>query len=254
MSEDNRTIAQLKWIIFVLLGILAAAGIGVLTYKRLAARRLRLANLNLKVRELELTAIRAQMNPHFLFNALNSIQNLVQQTKLDEAHEYLARFASMIRAVLKNSSSEEITLYEELQMIQEYVELEQLRFTFDFNLSVDPDIDTYSIFLPPLLLQPIVENAILHGLAPKKGYRKLVINIEISEFLCIIIEDNGIGRKASSSLGKNGTGNGIQFSEERLKILAGRSGGKSSFSIVDLMNEKEEPLGTRVKICFPIDE
>src|SRR5574344_812367 len=98
------------------------------------------------MRELELTAIRAQMNPHFMYNCLNSIQNLVQKNKNEEAHLYLSKFASLIRNALNTSKKEEISLNEELETLQGYIDLEKLRFEFDFRLIVNEDIDTISLF------------------------------------------------------------------------------------------------------------
>lgn len=250
-SEEGKTIENLQWIIAGLVGLILLMILGVVWYRSAAARRLRLAALNTQVRELELTAIRAQMNPHFLYNALNSIQNLVQQTRTEEAHSYISRFASLIRAVLKNSAKEEITLHEELQMIGEYVQLEQLRFDFDFQVSVSKDVDAYAVFLPPLLLQPIVENAIIHGLSPKQGHRKLAVAVESDEEqICITIEDNGVGREVAKQSDTSSSGKGLAFSRDRLKLLEEKYGDTYMLDISDLQDLKGEASGTCVKICF----
>ena len=213
--------------------------------------RLKLSNLNTKVRELELTAIRAQMNPHFMYNCLNSIQNLVQQKRSDEAQSYISKFASLIRAVLKYSDKEEITLAEELKVIENYVNLENLRFDIDFRTSIDEQVDIYAVFIPPLLLQPLVENAIIHGLAPKADDKRLVLQFKSRpDFVCITIEDNGVGRKLAAMNKKSGTGKGLKFSRERLDLMKEKFKVDYKMKITDLESPDGEPLGTRVEICI----
>jgi len=214
-------------------------------------RRLRLSNLNTKVRELELTAIRAQMNPHFMYNCLNSIQNLVQQKRSDEAQTYISKFASLIRDVLKYSDKEEITLAEELKVIENYVSLENLRFDIDFRMSIDEQVDIYAVFVPPLLLQPLVENAIIHGLAPKADDKRLVLHIKaLPGFVCITIEDNGVGRKHAGTNKKSGTGKGLKFSRERLDLMKEKFKVDYKMTITDLETPDGKPIGTRVEICI----
>ncbi len=250
-KTPEKTIRNLR-IILIALGILIFMGLlSWFIYRRRAAQKIKAAALNTKVRELELTAIRAQMNPHFMYNCLNSIQNLVQKKQNDEAHQYLSKFASLIRGVLKNSEKEEISLAEELELIQQYVELEQLRFDILFELKVDKAIDMYAVFVPPLILQPFVENAVLHGLSPKKDQR--ILNIEVNQpqnNLCISISDNGIGREQSKANPKS-NGKGIGFSEERLNLLAEKYGTAYQLDIEDVKDQNGHAAGTKVQICFP---
>jgi sensor histidine kinase YesM len=117
------------------------------------------------------------MNPHFLFNSLNSVQNLVQQNKGREAHLYLSDFAGLIRKVLQNSEKEEVSLAEELEMTEQYLNLEKLRFDFDFSISVEQGIDINNTMVPSMLLQPFAENAVIHGLQNKPENRKLRIEV-----------------------------------------------------------------------------
>ena len=254
MSEEDREISQLQNIVSILLGLFGFGLIGGLIYRNISLRKLKVATLNAKVHELELTAIRAQMNPHFLYNALNSIQNLLLKNQTDEAHSYLSRFASLIRSVLKNSSKEEISLHEELEMIKEYVHLEQLRFNFDIELTIEEKLDLYSVFIPPLLLQPLVENAILHGLTHKENDRKLSISIQTVEMnICLQIKDNGVGRNSNQSNGSDSTGKGLKFSIERLDLLSNKYGEKYSISISDLKDAGGEAIGTLVEIMLPYE-
>ena len=254
MSEEDREINQLQKIVYILLGLFGFGLIGVLIYRNISSRKLRVASLNAQVRELELTAIRAQMNPHFLYNSLNSIQNLLLKNQTDEAHSYLSRFASLIRSVLKYSSKGEISLHEELEMIKEYVYLEQLRFDFEFDLEVEKKLDLYSIFIPPLLLQPLVENAILHGLTHKNSDRKLSISIKMVEMnICLQIRDNGFGRNSNLSNKSVSTGKGLKFSEERLDLLSNKYGEKYSINISDLKDSGGKVIGTLVEIRLPYE-
>ncbi len=251
-KNNEKTIRNLRIVlislgVFVLFGLLAW-----FIYRRRAAQKLKQAALSTKVRELELTAIRVQMNPHFMYNCLNSIQNLVQKRQNDDAHQYLSKFAELIRSVLKNSDKEEICLATELDMIRNYVELEKLRFDIDFEVPTNQAIDNFSIFLPPLILQPLVENAILHGLAPKSSDRKLEIDIQQKNDhdICISVIDNGVGRNSAEHKSSS-NGKGIHFSRERLNLLSDKYGQKYKMLIEDLKTDDGEPKGTKVQICFP---
>ena len=203
------------------------------------------------MRELELTAIRSQMNPHFLFNSLNSVQNLVQQNKGREAHLYLSDFAGLIRKVLQNSEKEEVSLAEELEMVQQYLNLEKLRFNFDYSITVDDKIEKYSTVVPSNILQPVVENAVVHGLNHKSEDRMVKIKVQPdSHGLKIIVEDNGIGRNAAAERSKTKNGKGLKLVEERLQVLQQKQGEKYNIEIIDL---QEDTSGTRVEILIPDD-
>ncbi len=251
---DTEVIIQRLRISLIFLGGLIFVGLlAWLIYRRRARQKIQTNQLNTKVRELELTAIRAQMNPHFMYNCLNSIQNLVQKKQNDEAHRYLSKFAELIRSVLKNSEKEEVSLATELDMIRNYVELEKLRFDVDFTISLDEKIDAYSVFIPPLILQPLVENAILHGLAPKQDERNLYIEVQQNGkgSICVSITDNGVGRGSELLSSETSNGKGIKFSRERLNLLADKYGTSYHMQIEDLKNNLGQSLGTKVQICFP---
>lgn len=234
-----------------LIGVIIAIILTFIFYRNIAKRRIQKSELNNKMRELELTAIRAQMNPHFMYNCLNSIQNLVQKNQNDEAHLYLSKFASLIRRVLNTSKKEEVSLSEELATIREYIDLEKLRFDFEYQLIIDKNIDVVSVFVPPMLLQPFVENALLHGLLPKTENRVLCIRIYRKENgVCIDVDDNGVGRHASSLQESSGNGKGLQLSEERLKLIAEKYQTEFSLEIKDLISTDGLSLGTRVSLCF----
>jgi tetratricopeptide (TPR) repeat protein len=152
-------------------------------------------------------AMLAQMNPHFIFNAINSIQNFVLNNKEDEAYNYLTKFSKLIRMILHNSNEELLTLSAEIEALNLYISLEQLRFnnSFDYKLSIADNIDEDNIEIPTMLIQPYVENAIWHGLMNLKEERKAVLLIDISienNLLKIVVEDNGIGRERSNEYKK----------------------------------------------------
>ncbi|MBT6998929.1 MAG: histidine kinase [Prolixibacteraceae bacterium] len=236
-------------IIFILGGIILLLITSLFIWKWRVRQRFRKEAQIRKLRELELTAIRSQMNPHFLFNSLNSVQNLVQQNKGREAHLYLADFAGLIRKVLQNSEKEEVSLAEELEMTEQYLNLEKLRFDFDFKISVNKNIDANNTMVPAILLQPFAENAVIHGLQSKPENRRLIIDIlKESTGIKVIIEDNGIGRDAAKKIAKTKNGKGSKMIQERLKILQEKQGEKYSLEIIDLSGEK---AGTRVEIFIP---
>jgi LytS/YehU family sensor histidine kinase len=265
-SKKQVNKSQLIMIIWAL-GILIAGALVVFAiWKWRVRQRFRREQQQRRLRELELTAIRSQMNPHFLFNSLNSVQNLVQQNKGREAHLYLSDFAGLIRKVLQNSEKEEVSLAEELEMTEQYLNLEKLRFDFDFSIGVEQGIDIHNTTVPSMLLQPFAENAVIHGLQNKPENRKLKIEVlkkgegegrgkekgrgqgqggGEDKGIVISIEDNGIGRGAAAAISKTKNGKGSKLIQERLEILQEKQGEKYSLNTIDL----EE--GTRVEIFIP---
>ena len=213
-----------------------------------------------KAVETRLQSLRLQMNPHFLFNALNSIQQMILANEDMVATRYLSKFSKLLRTILVHSDKEFVTLKEELEILNLYIELESIRFkgSFTYNIECDESIDTDEIKLPTLLIQPFVENAIWHGLMHKEGERLLQIKFsEPGDSIHCIIEDNGVGReksreaKLATGQGKKHTSKGIQVSMERLEAMGNGNGCKGSLDIIDLKDEKGNAAGTRVKIIFP---
>jgi ligand-binding sensor domain-containing protein/putative methionine-R-sulfoxide reductase with GAF domain/anti-sigma regulatory factor (Ser/Thr protein kinase) len=214
-----------------------------------------------KATESRLQSLRLQMNPHFLFNALNSIQQMILANEEIVATKYLSRFSKLLRAVLIHSDKETISLKEEIDILKMYVELESVRFreAFSYTITCDENLETEEIKIPTLLVQPFVENAIWHGLMHKEGNRRLQISFsEKDDFLQCIIEDNGVGRKKAREISnisgqdKKHTSRGIAVSEERLKTLKNSSGQFGSIQINDLEGPSGEGLGTQVIINFPV--
>ena len=201
------------------------------------------------------------MNPHFLFNALNSIQQMILANEEMVATRYLSRFSKLLRSILIHSDKETISLKEELDILRLYVELESVRFkeAFSYEIICDDDIDTDEVKIPTLLIQPFVENAIWHGLMHKEGKRRLRIEFtDMNDYVQCVIEDNGVGRKRSAEIkmapgqDKKHTGKGIQVSVERLRAMQKNGGAEGSMNIHDLVNAQGDPVGTRVEINLPI--
>ncbi|MEM9850163.1 MAG: histidine kinase [Bacteroidota bacterium] len=218
---------------------------------------------NHKLAEIEMTALRAQMNPHFLFNVLNSIKLYMIQNDARTASRYLTKFSRLIRLILNNSKSSMISLEEELNALKLYIEMENFRFNdkFDYNILVDESIPIDSVKIPPMIMQPYVENAIWHGLMHKEDARGLLlINIQKSESdggLYFIIEDNGIGRERAMQI-KTRTANkhksvGMQITKDRIAIANKLFNTNASIEIVDL-KDNAKSTGTRVVVHLPSQE
>ncbi|GAB3524579.1 hypothetical protein GCM10027442_52660 [Emticicia fontis] len=202
----------------------------------------------------ELNILRLQINPHFLFNSLNSIKSYIVKNKMDEAADYLTDFSMLIRSILQKSKEQVVTLQEEIDTALLYIKLEQFRFQnkFDFKYEIAPDIDTQSTMIPALLLQPYIENAIKHGLTnkPVKGMLSLKI-LEIDGQVQILIEDDGIGREKAAELKYNSEGHqsmGLKINEDRIKLLNKIYGWSIQYEIIDKTDSAGHPTGTSVVI------
>ena len=215
-----------------------------------------LADANKKVGELKLMALRSAMSPHFIFNVLNSIQYFIAKNDRLNAINYLSTFSKLIRSILNHSVNNKIKLSDEIEMLKNYIQLEMTRFEdkFNFILDVDPEVDIDAIEIPSLLIQPYVENAILHGLYKKQEKGTLHIRINEHEGALVFeIEDDGIGREAAIKLRKENFPShksmGIKLTEERLRLI--NEYHRAAFEIEDLVNENG-PCGTRVRISVPV--
>lgn len=208
----------------------------------------------------ELKALRAQMNPHFMFNSLNSIQHFILTNKAADAGKYLNKFARLMRMILNNSDKSQITVREEMEYLQLYVELEAMRFDnkFTWKFDIADDIDVDYIEIPAMLLQPYIENAILHGLTPKKDEGKLevILRMQGNNLLCRI-KDNGIGREKAREMRqlsgrKDHRSLGMRITSDRLELINNLHGSQLSMTITDLKNEDGAPAGTQVDIFIPV--
>src|SRR6218665_489060 len=175
------------------------------TDEAIRQKELHLASVKEKLAASQLTALRTQMNPHFIFNALNSVQQHILEGDVDKANRHPTKFSRLQREILHHCDQQFISLDKEIEMLQLYLQFEQLRFdeSFKYSIELDNVADSSEIKIPPMLLQPFVENAIWHGLMPKPGNKKLLIQFKIEDnedVLQCIIEDNGIGMEASARL------------------------------------------------------
>ncbi|MBU8892420.1 MAG: histidine kinase [Bacteroidales bacterium] len=212
-----------------------------------------------RITEFEMKALRAQMNPHFIFNAINSIQNYMLDDDIDTALGYLSDFAKLIRLTLDNVSKKRITLEEELEYLKYYLSLEQMRFDkkFETEIVLPKDTDNLKVLIPSMIIQPYIENSIKHGFANinKGGKIKIEFNLSNDKILKCIIEDNGMGREKSREFNKNNKSQkskGTFIIAERLALLnqtMQRKGYRTN--TIDLYNEQKLPRGTRVEIFIP---
>jgi ligand-binding sensor domain-containing protein/putative methionine-R-sulfoxide reductase with GAF domain len=218
---------------------------------------IKLLEIRKMLAESQLMALRAQMNPHFVFNCLNSIQECIVTQKYGEASKYLNKFSKLFRMVLNNSGKNLVTLSEEKEVLELYLELEQMRFekSFSWEMIVDEDLEADEILIPSMLLQPYVENALWHGLMHKEGERKLVMEFrKINEevFRCTI-DDNGIGRKrsyelkAQQSKAKRHESKGLKISRDRIEVLQ-KQGFHATLDITDKYDAGGESTGTTITI------
>ena len=214
-----------------------------------------------KLGELEMKALRAQMNPHFIFNCLNSINHMILHGKPDDASRYLTKFSKLIRMVLENSEHNTIALEDEIAMLEAYIQLEALRFKekIKYEIEVDPEIYEQEIHVPSMILQPLVENAIWHGLMHKEGDGFMKISVqEEGNFLRCIIEDNGVGRiqaamhKKKPQPHKNRS-MGLQLTKERLNLI-NPDKQKELIQLYDIQSRENSSAGTRVHVSIPIKQ
>ena len=210
----------------------------------------------------EMNALRAQMNPHFLFNCLNSIDSYIIKSETKKASEYLNKFARLIRLILQNSRSNYVNLKDEVEALDLYMNMESLRFRnkFDYEITIDDELDVESIDVPPMLIQPYIENAIWHGLMHKrdgdKGKVELKLNRQNGSLKCIV-EDNGIGReKAMEIRARKNTRRkksmGMRITHDRIQMINKMFDSKTSVEIIDLKDNKGLAVGTRVELFIPI--
>lgn len=213
-----------------------------------------------QVSEMEMKALRAQINPHFLFNCMNSINRMILEGENENASQYLAKFSKLIRSILENAESSRVSLQSELALLESYIQLETLRFKgkIHYKITLDDSVHPDTTYLPSMVLQPFVENAIWHGLMHKSGNQKGEVEISVREKegrLYCVIEDNGVGREKARELSDKSVlktkSMGLKITEERLRLLS-KQGWEKLVNIIDLKDSFNNPLGTRVEINFPL--
>lgn len=202
----------------------------------------------------KLTAIQSQMNPHFIFNSLNSIQDLILKGDVENSYSYITTFSNLVRRTLNNSDKDFIDFDQEIKLIEIYLSLEKLRFKKELNYTINTN-NIEDIMVPPLLIQPFIENALIHGLLHKEGEKRLQITFELKENLICIVEDNGIGREKSKAIKLRQRSDHESFSgkaiHKRFEILSNIFKGNFGYEYTDLYN-KNEASGTKVILIIPI--
>ncbi len=268
LNKDNQLKEQkLKQQAFVknslLIGIVLLFFLGVLIFRTLLLKRKNeklasektKAGLQQKVIELEMQALRTQMNPHFIFNCLSSINKFILKSDTDAASDYLTRFSRLIRLVLTNSQLSLIPLSDEIEMLRLYLDMERLRFSeaFDYNIIYENTIEPEIMYIPPMLLQPFCENAIWHGLMHKEGKGKLDVMMSIQDgVLQCIIADNGIGREKAAELktksGAKQKSFGLKITTERLALFNNEKTVNSFYNTENVLDDNGDVSGTKVTL------
>lgn len=220
-------------------------------------RESRRSELNKAFLNLKLKALRAQMNPHFTFNVMNSIQHFILEKDTESAHRYLSKFSKLIRTILNNSEHNTISVADEIKALELYLELEAMRFEegFVYEIMVDESINVDSTYIPSMLIQPYVENAVKHGIFQLKVKGRVKIEILREDmFLKCVIEDNGVGRTRTgeSNRMEKHKSMGTSITQERLLVLNELNNSNLSERVIDLVDVKGESLGTRVEIYIPV--
>lgn len=211
--------------------------------------------------ELKLKALRAQMNPHFMFNSLNSILYYILENDINLAAKYLSKFSKLVRSILQNSEEGNVTLENEIFTLNLYLELEQLRLENKFDYSITSTIGEKirTIKIPTLLIQPVIENAVWHGISKKHGKGKIDVLFELEDNIIVAtVTDNGVGRSATIKKVKENTefqkkSMGINITKERLNMLQNNISGELQFEVIDLF-EDDVPAGTKVIIRVPVQQ
>jgi LytS/YehU family sensor histidine kinase len=253
--------AMLRNFLLVMLLVLMAAAAFIFRNLHLKRKNEQLQNgkqqaeLKEHAARLEMQALRAQMNPHFIFNCLSSINSFILDNDTDTASDYLTRFSRLIRMVLTNSEKSLITLEEELKMLRLYMDMERLRFenAFDYTITYTNDVDVETLMVPPLLLQPFCENAIWHGLMHKEGKGHLTITIiKKEEYIHCIITDDGIGRSKAEELNSKSANKeksmGLKITNERLSLFNNEEGVATAYEIEDILDSTGTVTGTKVNL------
>jgi tetratricopeptide (TPR) repeat protein/two-component sensor histidine kinase len=254
-GEAKQAEVQQRRTMLFIMSVLLALTILLIFFFRFRARLTQI-KLRSQMAESEMTALRAQMNPHFIFNSLNSINAYVLRNESKTANAYLTEFAHLMRQILDNSAQDQIAVEQEIEFLQSYLQVEALRLDhkLTWDIQVSEALDIFDTKIPSMILQPYIENAIWHGIAQRPEGGKIAINIgeADSKSLILTVEDNGVGRARARELRalNNQTHNskGLKITAERLALYDKKHGSKSSVTTTDLVDADGNPSGTRVEI------
>ncbi len=231
--------------------LLLSASLSFVFYKRRrdAEKQKIESDLKAEISDVEMKALRSQMNPHFIFNSLNSISEFVLKNDTRTADNYLSKFAKLMRMTLENSEQQEVSLSSDLKVLELYMQLEALRMNnkFSYEISIDESIDADNTLIPPMILQPFVENSIWHGIAKKEGVGKIKISIRKEEdMINCTVEDDGVGRK-NQTVKTNSKSLGMKITSERINLINKLKKSKAAIQLVDLAE------GFKVEVKLPLE-
>ncbi len=229
-----------------------ASLIGFILYRRKqdAVAKTKEAEFNAKVSDTELKALRSQMNPHFIFNSLNSIGDYILKNDTQSASDYLGKFAKLMRLTLENSEKSEILLSEDISLLKTYLDIERKRFEnkFDYTIDIDEALDPDNIMIPPMILQPFLENSIIHGLSSTTKGNIVIAFKEINEMIICSVDDNGVGREKANSKVASETRKsmGMAITKSRIDIINKVKNTTGDVTIID------KSQGTRIEVTLPL--
>jgi tetratricopeptide (TPR) repeat protein len=246
--------ARTRLVMFLFAGFFVLMALFVLLYLR--QNRLKTGHDSLQLQQ---KLFRSQMNPHFIFNSLGSIQSSIINEEPEKAVKYLSRFSKLMRNILDSSDNETLPLSKEISTIENYLELQKVRFPhkFDYTVKVQDNIDTDGISIPPMLAQPFIENAIEHGIKPMQTKGLIAVNISLqNDILAIEIEDNGIGRKKAGELlqkqDKDHKSMAIEITRRRIDVINRNRKRSINLSIIDLSDDQGLAKGTKILFAVPV--
>jgi hypothetical protein len=244
---------------FTLLGLILFRNFSLKRNNDLLENKRKQAELQQQAAELKMQALRTQMNPHFIFNCLNSINRFILENNRPDSSRYLNKFSKLIRMILQNSQSSFIPLKSELESLVLYIDMEMMRFDnhFTYKIIIPPELNMSMLKVPPLILQPYVENAVWHGLMHKEEKGELVIEVlQKEKDLFLKITDNGIGRKQAERIAsKSATKHksmGLLITADRIAMMQSANGNGSAVIINDLVDADGDAAGTEVQIKIPV--
>ena len=249
-----------QWVLVGQLALLIGLALFFLIAHRQSKKKKKVNEIKQKweLAEMESRLLRSQMHPHFVFNALNSINNLILRDESEKASRYLIKFSQLLRKQLRYSAEREIKLNDELETIRLFLYVEELRFSesFSWSIVIDEQLNPETIMVPPMILQPYVENAIWHGLLHQTGekYLRILVDEYKPGQIIIRIQDNGIGMEASAKMSsphKEHRSFGMQLGERRLALLR-VEGFDARVEVNQLKNDNNTSLGTEIKLYLPI--
>ena len=242
-------------IIYIILGTGLILFFVYLTYSRVKQEKIKQLYIQKQITELKLEALKAQVDPHFIFNVLSSVGSSIYKGEKNEAYKNLTRFSKLIRQAFETNEKPYNSLRSEIEFVITYLELQQQRFkdSFDYEINISEDVSENTP-LPRLLIQTLVENAIKHGVAPSKNHKKIIVSVsKENSHLKLIVEDNGVGRNYASGKNTQSTGKGLSIARELFDIFNAYNKEKIQFEIIDLFHEDKSAAGTRVKVTIPVN-